>query len=413
MKLSELKKYKKILILGYGTEGKVTETFLRKYHPEAEIGIADQAEGPNYLKKQKEYDLVIKSPGVPLRLITQKHTTATNIFFHNIQGTIIGITGSKGKSTTTTIVYNILKAAGKPAKCVGNIGKPMLAELLRKNSKTMIYVCELSSFQTEDLTKSPDIAVILNLFPDHMDHHGSVARYYRAKKNIIKHATKKTIFIYNPKISALRNLADHTRARSIPVIDRAPFTFTTKLMGQHNTQNIMAAITVAKYLRIANTAIRHAIQNTQPLPHRIQQVGIYRGVTFYDDAIATTPESTIIAIETLKNVQTILLGGKNRGYHFAKLARAIKKYRINNIVLFPESGVLIKQSIKQSGFTPDHILETRSMAQAVRFCYRYTPHGAIALLSTASPSYTLLKNFEEKGNEFQKFVQLQSGKKSK
>src|SRR5438105_9328913 len=151
MTLEELRK-KKILIIGYGVEGKATETFLKHNFPDVTIGIADQSQGENYLELQKNYDLAIKSPGIHKSKITIPYTTATNIFFANVKGITIGITGSKGKSTVSYLIYTILKKANKDVHLVGNIthkldtiGEPMLSALMRSNSDNDIWVCELSS----------------------------------------------------------------------------------------------------------------------------------------------------------------------------------------------------------------------------------------------------------------------------
>src|SRR3989344_643320 len=131
MKLDQLKKYKKILILGYGKEGQATERFLKKYHSTALIGIADKKISANYLDEQNKYDLVIRSPGIPKHLITRPYTTDTNIFLANINNIVIGVTGTKGKSTTVSLIYSILKEAGKKTHLIGNIGNPMLDEMLK------------------------------------------------------------------------------------------------------------------------------------------------------------------------------------------------------------------------------------------------------------------------------------------
>jgi UDP-N-acetylmuramoylalanine--D-glutamate ligase len=156
-------------------------------------------------------------------------------------------------------------------------------------------------------------------------------------------------------------------------------------------------MTVAKELGISDEIIKITIAKFKPLPHRLEFVGEFNNIKFYDDAISTTPESTIVAIEALKNVDTIFLGGEDRGYNFSQLEKTIKKYKIKNIVLFPDSGKKIKIKGK-------NILKTKSMETAVRFAYKYTAHGKICLLSCASPSYSLWKNFEEKGDQFKKFV---------
>jgi UDP-N-acetylmuramoylalanine--D-glutamate ligase len=171
------------------------------------------------------------------------------------------------------------------------------------------------------------------------------------------------------------------------------------LLGAHNENNIRAAIAVAKYFNVSDSAIKKAIKNFKPLPHRLELVGTYRGITFYDDAISTTPESTIEAIKTLTGVHTIFLGGTDRGYDFRELEKTLRKHNVKNVVLFPDSGNRILKSEK--GFM---VLKTASMEEAVQFAYKYTKKGSICLLSTASPSYSVWKNFEEKGGIFKKEI---------
>ncbi|MCX6722890.1 MAG: hypothetical protein NT094_02355, partial [Candidatus Staskawiczbacteria bacterium] len=154
-------------------------------------------------------------------------------------------------------------------------------------------------------------------------------------------------------------------------------------------------------LGVSDKIIKEAIQKFKPLPHRLEFVGEFKGIKFYDDAISTTPESTIMAIETLKNVDTIFLGGQDRGYNFGQLEKVIKKYKIKNAVIFPDSG----KKIKIKGL---NILKTKKMQDAVKFAYKNTATGKICLLSCASPSYSLWKNFEEKGDQFKKFVKQYS-----
>jgi len=405
MRLEELKKYKKILILGYGKEGQVTEKFFKKYLPEVTIGIADKKISQNYLNDQKNYDLVIRSPGIPKKLVTKVYTTATNIFLANIDNIVIGVTGTKGKSTTASLIYSILKTAGKKVHLVGNIGLPMLEEMLKTIEKNDIFVAELSSYQLDDIKYSPHIAVVLDLFPEHMNYHGDIKNYYQAKKNIIKYLTAKDYFIYNPKFLNLCEWVKDVKAKTIPYEENLPIKDKDiPLLGEHNRENIKAALTVAHIFNINNKIIIKAIKNFKPLPHRLQLVGNLKGILFYDDAISTTPESTIYAIESLKNIGTIFLGGENRGYDFSNLVKTIQKYKIANIVLFPDSGEKILQLLKSQSEYKPKILVTKNMTDAVSFAYKNTLPGAVCLLSTASPSYSLWKNFEEKGKEFQFFV---------
>ena len=404
MKIETLRD-KKIVLVGFGVEGKATLRFLQHYFPNKIFDILDETLDPHYLEKQKDYDLAIRSPGIPKELITIPHTTATNIFFANARGTTIGITGSKGKSTTAALVHTILKEAGREAELCGNIGRPMLETLLETKERELVYVIELSSYQLDDIEYSPHISVILNLFPDHMDYHGGVEHYWNAKKNIVKCATKDDYYIYNPAYEDLKKLAQETNAKSAPFIEALPFPESMiHLLGAHNRDNVRAAVTAAKLFGVSEDVLESAIKKFKSLPHRLEYVGTYRDIIFYDDAISTTPESTILAIESLKNVGTILLGGKDRGYNFSRLARIVLDYKIPNIVLFPESGEKILAELKLLEPHLPKILETRDMRTAVQFAYDSTPRGMICLLSTASPSYTLWKNFEEKGKVFQEAV---------
>ena len=403
MKLDQLKKYKKILILGYGKEGQATERFLKKYYPNALIGIADIKNNPNYLDEQKNYDLIIRSPGIPKNLITKPYTTATNIFLANIDNVVIGVTGSKGKSTTVSLIYSILKQAGKKVHLIGNIGKPMLDEMLKETGKDDIFVCEFSSYQLDDIKYSPHIAVILDLFPDHMNYHGDVENYYNAKKNIISRSTADDYFIYNPKFKELQSWAKNLICKTLPFEQNIVIADgDIPLIGKHNRENIKAAITVAHLLNINNETIVEAVKKFKPLPHRLQMIGKFKEIIFYDDAISTTPESTILAIESLKQIGTIFLGGTDRGYDFNKLVEVVIDYKIPNIVLFPDSGEKIFGLFQK--VTGINFLKAESMEEAVKFAYKYTQKNKICLLSNASPSYSLWKNFEEKGDLFQFFV---------
>lgn len=371
-----------VCILGYGKEGEITEKYIKKNYPNLKIGILDQSLDKNYLEKQENFDLAVKTSGIQKSKIKIPYATATNIFFSRNKNFTIGITGSKGKSTTASLIYDILKAAGKKVRLIGNIGSPMLEVLLEKVDSDEIFVIELSSYMLEDIEYSPNIALLLNLFPEHMDYHGGVENYYSAKNNIFKFQKPGDFAVKPPFVESLP-----LEKSRIP------------LVGRHNMKNIQAAVKVARILNIPDSAIKKAVINFKPLPHRLEFVGEFSGIKFYDDAISTAPESTIMAIKSLKNIGTIFLGGQDRGYDFSELENVIKKNRIKNIALFPESGRRILKSRKGL-----NVLEARSMDEAVNFAFKNTKKGQICLLSTASPSYSLWKNFEEKGKLFQNLI---------
>ena len=403
MKISELKG-KNILLVGYGKEGQATEKFLKSRLTNVKISIADQNNGEDYLKNQKDYDLAVRSPGVPKEVIKIPYTTATNIFFAN-KGNIdvIGVTGTKGKSTTASLIHHIFSKDGITSKLVGNIGIPMLEVLMDNHDDKTIFVCELSSYQLDDVKFSPHIAVVVSLFSDHLPYHGSIDKYHDAKKNIVRYQTEKDYFIYNPRFAELTKWSNETNAKSLPYTV-FQMSSSIALKGEHNHDNIRAAATVTKLYDIPDETIKSALVSFQPLPHRLEYVGKYHNIDFYDDAISTTPESTIAALEALSDVKTIFLGGLDRGYDFTNLIEVLKKNNVQNIVLFPDTGDRIKQLLEKEVEYHPKIFETRKMNSAIEFAFTNTPRNSVCLLSTASPSYSLWKNFEEKGDEFQNFV---------
>jgi UDP-N-acetylmuramoylalanine--D-glutamate ligase len=391
-----------ILLVGYAREGVESEKFLKKYFPSIIIGIADKKFGDDYLAKQNSYDLAIKTAGMPGRLILIPYTTATNLFFSNVdRKNVIGVTGTKGKSTTAVLIAWIIKKSGRPVQLLGNIGKPMLQALAGPLKEEELVVLELSSYQLEDLQFSPHIAVVTNLFPEHMDYHGDVEKYYQAKKQIITRQGSSDLFVYNSDDARLVEWSRESRAKTMKFVSKLPLNDKEiLLLGEHNKRNVRVAVTVARYLGITDSVIAQAIKTFTPLKHRLQFVGEFRGVKFYDDAISTTPESTIQALMTLKKVETIFLGGKDRGYDFYELRKSLKKFGVKNVVLFPDSGEKIVDSLKDF----KNILRTSDMKEAVKFAYKFTNPSEICLLSCASPSYSIWKDFEEKGDLFQKEV---------
>lgn len=393
---------KKALIVGYGKEGRANEAYLTHKYPQLEIGIADEKTHPENFKRQEMFDIAIKSPGVPKEKVKIYSTTGTNLFFAEVKNCIVGVTGTKGKSTVATLIGHILKTAGRKVKVLGNIGEPLVEELMHKNAPECMYIIELSSYQLNDLDYSPHIAVATSLFNDHLDYHGSFENYSEAKKRIVRFQTKDDLYIYNSSFSELAKWAEETLAKAKPYeSDLKVDANSLRLQGAHNLENIYAAVTVCRELGVSDEEISQGLNSYVPLPHRLENIGTHKGITFYDDAIAVIPEATIAALQSLDTIDTLLLGGTDRGYDFTQLERVVKEKGVRNLVLFPDTG---KRMFKQ-GREDFNILETDSMKEAVAFAYQHTRSGAICLLSTASPSYRLWKNFEEKGDEFKKWVE--------
>lgn len=409
MKLKKLSD-KRILILGFGKEGRDTFKFLRKLFPKKVLGVGDRNKnvkrkakseklikwhlGKDYLKALKKYDVIIKTPGISHKVIKpfikkQIVTSQTEIFFNNCPGKIVGITGTKGKSTTTSLIYKILKDSGLKAHLVGNIGKPVL-NLLSSGTKKDIYIYELSSHQLFNLKKSVYIAVFLNIFPEHLDYYRSFKEYVKAKTNITKYQTEKDFLVYNSDNKLVKDIAKKSKAKKIPI------------KGEYYQLNKTAAKEVGKIFNISKAKITKAIKNFKPLAHRLELVGTFKGITFYNDALSTIPETTIYALNALGNkVQTIMLGGFDRGLDFKQLGKIISKSKIKTVILFPTTGQRIWKEISKKSLKHFFV---DNMPEAVKIAYQYTQKGKICLLSTASPSFSIFKDYKEKGNLFKKYV---------
>lgn len=451
MKLSYLKD-KKILILGLGREGKDTFLFLRKIFPEKVFGVADQKQiknldkdtqkllkenkrkiksyfGKDYLRAIDDYDIVIKAPGIPIHFPEikkaqkeKKLTSPTEIFFENCKGTIIGVTGTKGKSTTTSLIYKILEEGGVKAHLVGNIGKPALSLLLRASSKD-VFCYELSSHQLWNLKHSPHIAVFLNLYSEHLDYYKNFQEYSRAKANICLWQKEDDFLIYNTEDQNVKKIIEKSPAKKIALKNYSDILENVgikkiPLLGKHNLLNIAAAIEVGKIFKIKNQKIKKAVENFKPLHHRLEPVGTFKGITFYNDALATIPETTIAAIDALGDkVETIILGGYDRNLSFKKLAEKILDSKIKTIILFPTTGEKIWKSLRQVQnkklpkpffVAPEKKSKIsngeNSMKKAVKLAFENTHKGKICLLSCASSSFSLFRDYKEKGNLFKKWV---------
>lgn len=395
------------LILGYGREGKASEQYLAQRYPSLTLGIADAQDGADYLAKQGECDIVIKTPVIPAREVTRSYTTATNFFLADVpRERIIGITGSKGKSTTATLIHSLLEAGGMRARLLGNIGIPALGSIMEKPlGDDEWVVMELSSYQLEDSDTSPHIAVVTSLFPDHLDYHGGKEAYFEAKHSITKFQDSQDHFWYQKGFARLEEWGDATLARARTPED-LPFTFDNPhLLGSHNRGNVALARMVARQLGVDDSIIERVVKGYEGLPHRLQLVGTFKGITFYDDSISVAPDSTLAALEAIPNTHTLILGGSDRGLDFSMLEPALRKSGVKTLILFPETGARMLSS--EEGFT---VLHTSDMEEGVAFAYEHTPEGSACVLSPASPSYLQFKNFEERGDTFADAVRAYSEK---
>ena len=412
MLLTELED-KKILILGFGREGKDTLAFLRKKFPKKVIGVADQnpnafqgrknkvklSVGAQYLRTLKDYDVIIKTPGIPpfkvAPFISKKHvvTSQTEIFFDNCPGTIIGITGTKGKSTTSSLIHAVLQAGGIRSHLIGNIEKPVL-QFLDHAKPNDIFVYELSSFQLTNLAKSPAIAVFLNLYPEHLDYYnGSFLAYAAAKANITKHQTETDFLIYNAKDPLVAKIAKRSKAQKIP--------FSPRKDNNPWIASSEPAVLVGKLFGVPQKKIQQAIKQFQPLPHRLEKVGEWKRITFYNDSLATIPEATCAALDILgSKVHTLIAGGYDRGLTFKKLGKRVGESNIKTLILFPTTGEKILASVKN----PPQSFFANTMEEAIRLAYNHTSRGKICLLSPAASSFNMFKDYKDRGEQFKELA---------
>ena len=434
-------KNKKILILGFAREGIDTLQFLRKLFPRQIFALADQKElsffevgarklmakdrnlklhfGRDYLKRIGDYNIIIKSPGIPPKTIkpflkkSQIVTSQTEIFFDNCPGKIIGITGTKGKSTTVSLIYEVLKKGGVKAHLVGNIGKPVLSSLFKASSRD-VYVYELSSHQLLNLKKSPQIAIFLNIYPEHLDYYEDFKQYLKAKQNVCRYQKSSDFFLFNPDDKYVKKTSAITKAKKIALNpEKAKEWERANLLGDFNLLNMAAGIEIGRIFKVSDQTIAKALKSFKPLSHRLEFAGTYKGIRFYNDSLATIPEATIAALDALgKDVETIFLGGFDRGLDFKILAKRILESDLKNLVFFPATGKRIWGEItklnKKNRFF--HCLFTDKMKAGVAFAYKQTLPGKICLLSCASPSFGLFKDYQERGNLFKKYVK-EAGKR--
>lgn len=418
MHLADLSE-KIVIILGFGREGKAVYDVLKSNVPTARVIVTDEqaVDVPEYhqlidaIAAVTPETIVIKSPGIPwhrayveeMQNAGAHFTSSTNIFMaeRKGKGKIVGVTGTKGKSTTSSLLAHVLKGAGKPVVLAGNIGEPAISHVA--DPADTIFVLEMSSYQLSDLVFAPDIAVILNLYEEHMDYHGDVESYHTAKMRIADLQTANDVFVYNEKFPKLVDLASRVKSKAIPFVDRADASLNSiKLLGEHNRENAAGVLAVTDYLGIDRAVVEKAFSSFKPLPHRMQDVGVHHGIRFINDSISTTPQSALAAIDVFeKDLGAIILGGQDRGYHFADLAKRVVDLGISVYIL--PGGEKIADAIAAIG---GESIRMKTLGEIVSAVVARAKPGSICLLSPASPSYGQFKNFEDRGNQFIAAVEM-------
>ena len=437
-------KGKRILLLGYGREGQSTWNVLRRLGTYKVLDIADLKApaavpedgtvwhtGPDYQKCMDDYDVVFKSPGIVLERPENEYRCSilsqTEVFFQCFRDQIIGITGTKGKSTVTTLLYHLLKQAGMDALLVGNIGIPALDHMEEVKPDTRI-VFELSCHQLEYMTVSPHIGILVNIHEEHLDHYGTMEKYVEAKHHIFKNQGPDDILICNVQClpeegtcpSGLIRAGMDGSGKELDVVQEQDGTWVhfrgksfciptdeIKLLGQHNYFDIGVAYGVCSILGMDDQVFARGLKTYEPLPHRLQYIGEREGVKYYDDSISTICDTTIQALKTLKDTDTVLIGGMDRGIDYRELIEYLSDCQVPHIILMEATGKRIYQEIHK--YYPEfknraRLILAEHLEDGVKRARQITRPGTSCVLSPAAASYGIFRNFEERGETFSRLV---------
>lgn len=435
---------KRVLILGFGREGQSTFQVIKQAGGYTQLDIADvlspvspQDEnglwitGPDYQKCLDNYDVVFKSPGIvlerPVDTYRCRIVSQAEVFFHLFRDQIIGITGTKGKSTVTTLLYHILQYAGMDTVILGNIGIPALDHMEEIKPDTKI-VFELSCHQLEYMSVSPHIGILLNIHEEHLDHYGTMEKYVEAKRQIYRNQKEGDTLICSvqclPKPgtcpSRLIKAAVDNQEADVCVWEKEEAAWIRyadrlyripvdqiKLLGRHNYFDIAVVYAVCRILGIEEDKFNAGLKTYEPLPHRLQYLGEQRGVKYYDDSISTICDTTIQALKTIKDTDTVLIGGMDRGIDYKELIGYLSQCEVPHIILMEATGKRIYQEIyKDWGDFRDRsrLILAEHLEDGVRQAAALTRPGHSCVLSPAAASYGIFRNFEERGETFARLV---------
>lgn len=428
----------KIAILGFGTQGQSAYEY---WHSGNDITICDKEQpdslpndvvlqtGENHLQNLHSFDLIVRSPSVHPRDIVsansseilEKVTTNTNEFFKACPTkNIIGVTGTKGKGTTSTLIAKMLEAAGKRVHLGGNIGIPPL-ELLKNNIQADDWVVlELANFQLIDLKYSPHIAVCLMVVPEHQDWHADAEEYYAAKSQLFAHQTSDDAAVYFAENEVSKRIASVGEGRKIPyftepgaTVDNGVISISgqevcrtneLRLLGKHNWQNACAAVTAVWQITQDIAAIRTPLVTFSGLEHRLEFVKEVNGVKYYDDSFGTTPETAIVAIQAFEQPKIVILGGSDKGASYDELAQTVAAQNVKHVIAIGDTAQDISSALKAKGYT-NITLGLATMPEIVRAASEHAESGDIVLLSTGSASFGLFQNYKDRGEQFKRAVQ--------
>lgn len=462
----------KIAVVGYGVEGKSVVKYFAKRGHEITVcdingDVAKTADlkgqnihfrlGQHYLENLAEFDLIFRSPGIPylkpeFNPVRNRLTSATKYFFEKCPCKIVGITGTKGKGTTASLINVIAKSVIARSESVslraqrsnlfrgcvflgGNIGESPL-DFLDKLKSDDSVILELSSFQLQDLNKSPHIAVVLGINEDHLDHHKDFDEYVEAKKNIVKFQTSSDFAILDADNETANSFSKNTKAKTFKVSlkplaagdgafikvgklifrsGKQTIMFGDKnnvgLIGEHNLKNILAAGTAANLLGMPVEAIEKAVREFKGLPHRLEFISEVNGAKFYNDSASTNPSTAIAAIKAFKSPLILIVGGSEKNADFTELGEEIaKRKNVKKVVLMGQTAGKIEKAVEKACAkfprqdAPIELIAADSYMEAFMVARMLAAEGDTVLLSPACASFDMFKNYAERGEIFKNFV---------
>lgn len=444
---------KKVAIIGFGREGESTAQYALDQG--AKVTVCDKLSledlgaryeqwqekvgwrlGDDYLKNLTDFDIIFRSPGVKSLLPELEEarnagvqvTSQTREFFSHSPCPIIGVTGTKGKGTTATLVHKILLADNKDAVLVGNIGSPALSALPQIDKDSLV-VYELSSFQLQDLTHSPHVSVVLGITRDHQDYHSSLEEYFSAKMNILNFQEPNDVAIFSADLPESEKVASHVKGQiirtsrlgvlenSVYLEGDAIYRFINSepekvveiekitLPGDFNLENIMASIAATSVAGASIEAMQKVLTSFTGLPHRLQLVRTVKGVEYWNNSYATAPDATIGAIKSFEKPIILMLGGYEKGFNYDELAEAIVKGNVKTIIGIGENSRNIYEVVslfrEREGLgLPVYVEGGENMAEMVKSAQSVAESGDIVMLSPAAASFDKFKNVTDRGEQF-------------
>ena len=424
--LNILNNYENILILGFGREWKTSYNFIRKHLPNKKLTILDENqiweindENTEILiekitvERLKQFDLIIKTPGISFKWMDTEWLNISSqleLLLEIDSQNVIWITGTKGKSTTTTLLYEVIKNQKENTFLLWNIWVPIF-EQIENFDEDSTLVIECSSHQLQYIKTSPHIAILLNLYPEHLDHYNSLEEYYGSKLNVFKYQTEWDFAIVDEQVESISKVNNwgHKVTIGKDIFIQSDFVVLNwkeiynindkrNLLWEHNLRNIMNVFVVCDILDLDFEKAKKVISEFQPLEHRMELVWTFEWITYYNDSIATIPESTINSLKSIPNVNTLILWWMDRWIDYSKLIEFVNNSNVENIICLPKTGHDLQPKLTKKTYKAEDLVNAVEIAKDV------TKKWTVCLLSPAASSYTFFKNFEERGRLFKEYV---------